>query len=98
MDMDDWMYKASRLDLSFLENVRKKFLPFAQKHRLSLGQDHMICPCNDCKNWLAQEDNVVQSHLLWYGFIKDPKYTVWKYHGEKDPSVHAEYRWDESLR
>ena len=29
MDRDDWMYKASRLDLSFLENVRKKFLPFA---------------------------------------------------------------------
>jgi len=53
MDMDDWMYKASRLDLSFLENVRKKFLPFAQKHRLSLGRDRMICPCNDCKNRLA---------------------------------------------
>jgi hypothetical protein len=76
MDRDDWMYKASRLDLSFLENVRKKFLPFAQKHHLSLGRDRMICPCNDCKNWLAQADNMVQSHLLRYGFIKDPKYTV----------------------
>jgi hypothetical protein len=47
----------------------------------------MICPCNDCKNRLAQEDNVVQSHLLRYGFIKDPKYIVWKYHSEKEPSV-----------
>jgi hypothetical protein len=53
MDRDNWMYKASRLDLSFLENVRKKFLPFAQKHRLSLGRYRMICPCNDCKNRLA---------------------------------------------
>jgi hypothetical protein len=25
--------------------------------------------------------------LLRYGFIKDPKYTVWKCHDEKDPSV-----------
>jgi hypothetical protein len=33
LDRDDWMYKASRLDLSFLKNVRKKFLPFAQKLR-----------------------------------------------------------------
>jgi hypothetical protein len=87
MDRDDWMYKTSRLDLSFLENVRKKFLPVAQKHRLSLGRDHMICPCDDYKNRLAQEDNMVQSHLLWNSFIKELKYTVWKYHDEKDPSV-----------
>jgi hypothetical protein len=60
MDRDDWMYKTSSLDLSFLENVRKKFLPFAQKHRLSLGRDRMICSCNDCKNRLTQEDNMVQ--------------------------------------
>jgi hypothetical protein len=87
MDRDDWMYKKSRLDLSFLENVREKFLPIAQKHRLSLGQDRMICPCNDCKNRLAQEDNVVLSHLIRFGFIKDLKYIVWKYHDKKDPSV-----------
>jgi hypothetical protein len=30
---------------------------------------------------------MVQSHLLRYGFIKDPKYLVWKYHDEKEPSV-----------
>jgi hypothetical protein len=81
------MYKKSRLDLSFLENVRKKFLPIAQKHHLSLGRDCLICPCNDCKNRLAQEDNVVLSNLIRYGFIKDPKYIVWKYHDKKDPSV-----------
>jgi hypothetical protein len=75
------------MDLAFLGNVRKRFMPVAQKNRLSLDQDHMICPCNHCKNWLAQEDNVVQSHLLWYGFIKDPKYLVWKQHGEKEPIV-----------
>jgi hypothetical protein len=76
MDRDEWVYKKSRMNLSFLENMRKKFMPVAQKHRLSLDRDLMICPCNDCKNRLAQEDNVVQSHLLRYGFIKDPKYSV----------------------
>jgi hypothetical protein len=30
---------------------------------------------------------VVQSNLLWYDFIKYPKYIVWKYHSEKDQSV-----------
>ena len=78
----DWMYKTSRLEPSFLENVRKKFLPFAQKHRLSLGRDRMICLCYDCKNRFAQEDNVVLAHLVRYGFIKDPKYTLWKYHSK----------------
>jgi hypothetical protein len=75
------------MDLAFLENVRKRFMPVAHKHRLSLDRDRMICSCNHCKNRLAQEDNVVQSHLLWYGFIKDPKYLVWKHHDEKEPSV-----------
>ena len=77
MDREEWMYKKSRtMDLSFLENVRKKFMPVAQKHRLSLNQGRMICPCNDCKHRYAHEDNVVQSHLVRYGFIKDPKYIV----------------------
>jgi hypothetical protein len=62
-------------------------MPVARKHHLSLDRDRMICLCNHCKNWLAQEDNVVQSHLLRYGFIKDPKYLVWKHHGGKEPSV-----------
>jgi hypothetical protein len=26
MDRDEWMYKTSRMDLSFLENMRKKFI------------------------------------------------------------------------
>jgi hypothetical protein len=80
------MYKTPRLgnDLSFLGHV-KKFVAAVKKHRLSLGQERTICPCNSCKNKLLQEDNVVQSHLIRYGFIKD--YTVWKYHGEADPSA-----------
>ena len=72
----EWMYKTLRLDPSFLDLVRKKFLPFAQKHHLSLGRDRMICPCNSCKNLLAQKDNVVQSHLIWFGFVKDLEYKV----------------------
>jgi hypothetical protein len=74
MDME-CMYKAPRLgtDLSFLGHVRN-FVAAAKKHRLSLGQELMFCPCNSCKNKLAQQDNVVQSHLVRYGFIKD--YTI----------------------
>jgi hypothetical protein len=86
MDREGWMYKTPRLgnDLSFLGHV-KKFVAAAKKHRLSLGQEHTICPCNSCKNKLLQEDNVVQSHLIRYGFVND--YTVWKYHGEADLSA-----------
>jgi hypothetical protein len=80
----EWMYKTSRLDPSFLDHVRKKFLAAVKKHRLSLGRERMICPCNSCKNLLAQEHNVMQSHLIRYGFVKD--YTVWKYHDDADPS------------
>jgi hypothetical protein len=71
----EWMYKTPRLgtDLSFLGHVRK-FVAAAKKHHQSLGRELTICPCNSCKNLLAQEDNVVQSHLMWYGFVKD--YTV----------------------
>jgi hypothetical protein len=82
----EWMYKTPRLDtdLSFLGHVRK-FVTAAKKHRLSLGRELTLCPCNSYKNKLAQQDNVVQSHLVQYGFVKD--YTVWKYHGEADPSA-----------
>jgi len=34
---------------------------------------------------LAQEDSVVQSHLIRYGFVKD--YTVWKFHSEGHTTV-----------
>jgi hypothetical protein len=71
----EWMYKTSRLDPSFLDHVRKKFFPVAQKHRLSLGQERMIS-CNSCKNLLTQKDSVVQSHLIRFGFVKDPEYKV----------------------
>ena len=50
-----------------------------------LDREHTICSCNRCHNKLVQEDSVVQSHLIRYGFVKD--YTVWKFHGEGDTSV-----------
>jgi hypothetical protein len=50
----EWMYKTLRLgaDLSFLGHVRN-FVAAAKKHRLSLGQELMLCPCNSYKNKLA---------------------------------------------
>jgi hypothetical protein len=55
-------------------------------HRLRSKREHTICPCNSCKNNIAHEDNVVQSYLIRYGFIKN--YIVWKFHGEvEDPSA-----------
>ena len=53
----DWMYK-SRIEPPFVQNVKKKFLLVAQKHRLSLGRKCMHCPCNQCKNRFLEEDNV----------------------------------------
>jgi hypothetical protein len=48
------MYKTPRLgtDLSFLGHVRK-FVAAVKKHRLSLGRELTLCPCNSCKNKLA---------------------------------------------
>jgi hypothetical protein len=75
MDREEWMYKIPRVsnDMCFLNHVRK-FVAAAKKHHLRLGWERIICPCNSCKNKLPQKDNVVQSHLIWYGFVKD--YTV----------------------
>jgi hypothetical protein len=86
MDREEWMYKLPRVgnDMSFLGLVRN-FVAAAKKHRLRLGRERTICACNSCKNKLLQEDNVVQSHLIRHGFVKD--YTVWKYHGEADSSA-----------
>ena len=69
------MYKISMAsnDLTFLQYVRK-FVAAVKKHRESLGRERTICPCNRCHNKLAQEDSVVQSHLIRYGFVKD--YTI----------------------
>jgi hypothetical protein len=73
MDRQEWMYRTSRLDPSYLVHVRK-FVATVKKHHLSLKQPCIICPCNRCQNKLAQEDDMVQSHLVRYGFVKD--YTV----------------------
>jgi len=78
------MYPGSRIAVSFMENVKKWFLPIAQKHRLSQGRERMNCPCSGCKNLLLEPDNVVLSYLVWHGFIKN--YFVWKFHGEEDTS------------
>ena len=86
MDRAEWMYKIPRVgnNLTFLHYVRK-FVAAAKNHRESLGWERTICPCNRCHNKLAQEDSVVQSHLIRYGFVKD--YTVWKFHSEGHTTV-----------
>ena len=83
----EWMYKTLRLDPSYLEHATK-FIATAKRHLLGLKWEHTVCPCKSCKNLLLHEDNVVKSHLVLYGFVKD--YTVWKFHREaEDPSVAA---------
>ena len=71
-------------DLTFLHSVIK-FVAAAKKHHLSLGRERIICPCSRCQNNLLHEDSMVKSHLLRYGFIEN--YTIWKFHGEVDPSI-----------
>ena len=86
MDRREWMYQTLRLNLSYLVHV-KKFVAAGKKHRLSLKRSRINCPGNCCQNKLAQEDDVVQSHLVRFGFVKD--YTVWKLHSEADASASA---------
>jgi len=80
------MYKLRRVgnDMSFLHHM-KNFIAAAKKHRVSLGRKRTIFPCISCQNKLLHKDNVVQSRLIHYGSVKN--YTVWKFHGEADPSV-----------
>jgi hypothetical protein len=78
-DRQQWMYQTSRIDPSYLTHVRE-FVAVAKKYRLSVKQDRISCPCHSCKNTLAQRDDVVQNHLVRFGFVED--YKVWKYHGE----------------
>ena len=86
VSMEEWMYKLSRVgnNLSFLNHVIK-FVAAAKKHRVSRGEDQTICPCRSCKNKLPHEDDVVKYHLIRYGFVEN--YTIWKFHGDADPSV-----------
>jgi hypothetical protein len=77
----EWMYKTSRLDPSYLEHVTK-FIAATKRHRLGLKREHTVCPCKSYKNLLLHEDNVVKSHLVRYGFVKD--YIIWKFHEEAE--------------
>ena len=87
IDRREWMYRTLRLDPSYYAQV-KKFVAAVNKHRLGLKRPRIvICLCNRCQNKLAQEDDVVQSHLVRFGFVKD--YTVWKLHSEADASASA---------
>ena len=87
---EEWMCKISRVGnvMSFL-NLITKFVAAAKKHCVSRGVELTICPCRGCKNKLLHEDDVVKSHLIHYGFVKN--YTVWKFHGEVDASVTGAY-------
>jgi hypothetical protein len=69
------MYKILRVgnDLTFMHYVRK-FVAAAKKHRVSLGWEGTICPCNSCQNKLLHEDSVVQCHLIRHSFVDD--YTI----------------------
>jgi hypothetical protein len=73
---------------SFVLGTCDKVYCRAKRHRLGLKREHTVCLCKSCKNLLLHEDNVVKSHLVQYGFVKD--YTIWKFHGEaEDPSAGA---------
>jgi len=80
------MYKLAQVgnDMTFLHHVRK-FIAASKKHRVSLGRERTICPCNSYQNKHLQKDIVVQSHLIRRGFIKN--YTILMFHDEGDPSV-----------
>ena len=69
----EWMYKTPRLDPAFLDHVTK-FIAAVKRHRLGLMREHTVWPCKSCKNLQLHKDNMVKSHLVRYGLVKD--YTV----------------------
>lgn len=75
MDRKEWMYNLARVgnDMSFLHHV-SDLVDGAKGHHQNLGWEPTICSRHSCKNKLDQEHNVVQSHLIQHGFVKD--YTV----------------------
>lgn len=80
-DRNSWMYGKQRWEPSFRDEV-DKFLQAAESHAMSSNNSgEILCPCSDCKNYLAWKDvTIIRSHLIMRGFVKD--YTVWNHHGE----------------
>jgi hypothetical protein len=59
------------------------FIIVAVKHAKTLPGTNgsVICPCKDCRNYIAFYDvEIIRSHLIRRGFV--PDYTVWTHHGE----------------
>lgn len=76
-----WMYnvgKKDRMSESFGKGV-KFFIKFGFDHKVE-GAKTINCPCVQCKNMYHHEDDVVEFHLVKYGFT--PGYTNWFFHGE----------------
>ena len=83
MDREEWMYKLSRVgnDLSFLHHVRN-FVAAAKKHE---SWSTPFVRAIAARTNFSRNIMWFQSHLIWQDFVKD--YTIWKFHGEADPSV-----------
>jgi len=84
MDRRSWMYNISRHSESFRREL-DKFLKVAQNHAMDEKTKDVRCPCKNCRNHCVFDDLVtIRSHVLVHGFVKDPEYTIWTYHGEKE--------------
>ena len=78
-----WIYLKNRLSEEYRSGVAE-FLAIAENNMRESMNDHMRCPCMDCKNEkLWPEKRQVQSHLIRRGFMEG--YTCWTRHGEVEP-------------
>ena len=70
------MYGSLRFEAGLREEV-DKFIEAVEKHAATLTEnnDTIICPCKDCKNFMACTDvSIIREHLIVRGFVED--YTV----------------------
>ena len=44
-------------------------------------EDEILCPCKKCANCKCYQRNVVEDHLVVYGFLQG--YTKWIFQGER---------------
>ena len=70
------------LKWEYATNV-KTFIAFAKSQIQHLDGQKIRCPCNykKCRNRAFHEEDVVEYHLIRYGFV--PNYHKWVLHGEQ---------------
>ena len=91
--MDKTWLNAARSSKQYADGV-VDFCQLAASHSDN-NKSSILCPCRNCTNRYWFDINLVQEHLICYGFMSG--YTTWIFHGETmHSSTPTNQRTDES--